>query len=79
VRGSGTDVKYDWTGTVDWSPYLTVPDCIALRKEWGGEERIRKYCRDLAIRGGRRIAERWGTRVMSGDKDELTAAMVCEP
>lgn len=45
-------------------------------REWiGGEEKLNKYCHDLAISGGNKLAELLGTQVM--DKDgEFTANMV---
>lgn len=45
-------------------------------REWiGGEEKLNKYCHDLAINGGKKLAELLGTQVM--DKDgEFTANMV---
>jgi hypothetical protein len=33
----------------------------------------------LMSRGGKRIAKKWGTRIMENSKGELTAAMVSLP
>lgn len=47
-------------------------------REWlGGEVRINTYCRSLAIRGGRRLAEILGTEDMDETPNhELTLNMV---
>lgn len=68
--------QYDWTGTIDWSSYLTIPTALSFREEIGGEERVMGYCRSLALRGGKRLGKKWGTRVIYGDEAELVAAMV---
>ncbi|KAG6818669.1 hypothetical protein H0H93_002996 [Arthromyces matolae] len=60
----------------------TLPITSALLKatlkfrEWiGGEDKINEWCHNLAVEGGRRLAERWGTRVMDPN-GELTWNMV---
>ena len=61
-------------------PTNTVPDvCAALDfREWlGGEHKINEYIHTLALAGGKRLAERLGTRVMDPD-GELTLNMVRE-
>jgi len=47
-------------------------------REWlGGEVEINRYCRDLAIRGGKRLAEILGTEEMDQTPNrELTLNMV---
>jgi len=47
-------------------------------REWlGGEVKINEYCRDLAIRGGKRLAEILGTEEMDKTPNrELTLNMV---
>lgn len=47
-------------------------------REWlGGEVRINAYCRDLAIRGGEKLAEILGTEYLDGTLNhELTSNMV---
>lgn len=53
--------------------------CTALDfREWlGGEASINGYCRDLAIRGGERLAEILGTEEMDKTPNhELTLNMV---
>ena len=44
--------------------------CVAAleSRAWlGREEKINAYCHDLAINGGKRLAELFGTRVMDPD------------
>lgn len=53
---------------------------VALRfREWlGGEHKINEYCHDLAVKGGRRLAEILGTQVLDPD-GSLTLNMVRTP
>ena len=48
---------------------------LAFRRWLGGEAVINAYCRDLAIKGGKRLAELLGTKVMD-ETGELTLSMV---
>lgn len=47
-------------------------------RQWiGGEQAIYEYCHDLAVQGGKRIAEVMGTKVLdTSPNQELTCAMV---
>ncbi|PSR75560.1 hypothetical protein PHLCEN_2v9040 [Hermanssonia centrifuga] len=66
--------QHEWTGTMDQVPYLSVTPAIAFRKWLGGEDKINSYCHNLAIEGGKRLAELLNTQVM--DKTgELTLNM----
>ncbi|KAK4684179.1 hercynylcysteine S-oxide lyase, partial [Tremellales sp. Uapishka_1] len=69
-------LQYDWTGTNDWGPCMSVLDAIAFRKSIGGEERIMKYCHSLAVAGGKRVAKILGTDVIENEERNLTACMV---
>lgn len=62
--------------TIDTSPYMCVDAAIQYRESIGGEEAIREYCHDLAVRGGALVAEILGTRVMENSTKTLTANMV---
>ena len=48
---------------------------LAFRRWLGGEVVINKYCHNLAFRGGKRLAELLGTKVMD-ETGELTLSMV---
>lgn len=61
--------------TMDFVPFISVTEAIRFRQDIGGEKAIRLYCHLLALRGGRRMAEIFGTRVMDPD-GSLTANMV---
>ncbi|KXN90567.1 hypothetical protein AN958_04080 [Leucoagaricus sp. SymC.cos] len=56
--------QWEWNGTVDWIPFLTVGAALDFRKWIGGETKIFDYCHNLALEGGKRMAEIFGTRVM---------------
>ncbi|KAI5451918.1 hypothetical protein NCC49_001219 [Naganishia albida] len=68
--------QWEWVGTQDWAPVLSIPAALDFRDFLGGEERITEYCHNLAVAGGRKAAEILGTAVVETDKGELTANMV---
>ncbi|KAH6880982.1 pyridoxal phosphate-dependent transferase [Coprinopsis sp. MPI-PUGE-AT-0042] len=57
-------IQFEWHGTINWTPYMTVPDALAFRKWLGGEDKINEYCHDLAMKGGKLLSEKWGTQLM---------------
>lgn len=63
---------FDWPGTKDFTPYLSVPDAIAYRARYG-EERLRAYCRDLTLQAGAYVAEALDTR--QGNPPAMTGSM----
>lgn len=63
---------FDWPGTKDFTPYLTVPDAIAFRAGYG-EERIAEYCGSLAWDSADKLAGYLGTEI--GTPPELTGFM----
>ncbi|KAF9790913.1 PLP-dependent transferase [Thelephora terrestris] len=69
--------QFEWTGTHDPTPYLSIGPALDFREWLGGEEKINGYCRDLAIRGGQRLAEILGTEEMDQTPNhEVTLNMV---
>ncbi|CAI2167619.1 4213_t:CDS:2 [Funneliformis geosporum] len=56
--------EFSWTGTQDFSSYLTIHAALEFRKKIGGEEKIRNYCKKLAIEGGKKIASILGTEII---------------
>lgn len=62
-------------GTINFIPYLSIAAALDFRTWIGGEEAINTYCHDLAIAGGKKLAETMGTKVMDAD-GELTVNMV---
>lgn len=69
--------QFSWTGSHDPTAYLSIGPAIDYRKWLGGEEKINKYCRGLAIKGGLRMAEILGTQIIDETPNhELTLNMV---
>ncbi|KIW47550.1 uncharacterized protein PV06_00241 [Exophiala oligosperma] len=53
---------FQYSGTIDFGPPLCIPAAIDFRQNvCGGEEKIRKYCRELAKEGETRAAQILGT------------------
>ncbi|KAF7976970.1 hypothetical protein HWV62_5043 [Athelia sp. TMB] len=70
-------VLFEWNGTIDFIPALSVDAALDFRTWLGGEEAINGYCHALALAGGARMAEILGTEVLHGaDAHELTLNMV---
>ncbi|KAJ7594486.1 PLP-dependent transferase [Mycena floridula] len=67
--------QFEWNGTQDFVPCLSVSAALDWRNSLGGEAVIDEYCRNLALQGGKRLAEILGTELM--DKTgEFTLHMV---
>ncbi|KAF8134918.1 pyridoxal phosphate-dependent transferase [Boletus edulis] len=66
---------FEWTGTIDYVPQLSIGAAIDFREWLGGEHKINAYTHALAIAGGKHLAERLGTDVMDPD-GEFTLNMV---
>lgn len=64
---------FAFVATIDPTPYLCIPEALRFRQVvCGGEERIRKYCEDIAQIGGQRVAQILGTEVMQNSTHTLT-------
>ncbi|KAK2467381.1 hypothetical protein APHAL10511_000616 [Amanita phalloides] len=72
---SGLVQQFQWTGTIDVSPHLCVPDALKFRAWLGSEHAINAYCHALALQGGRHLASILGTHVLDPQGD-LTLNMV---
>jgi isopenicillin-N epimerase len=70
--GQGFLAEFDWTGTIDPTPFLSVPDGIACHTRFGGPELMARNHR-LAIEAARLLAARWGTAL--GGPEDCFAAM----
>ncbi|CRG91216.1 putative aminotransferase C660,12c [Talaromyces islandicus] len=72
---------FEFVGTLDYTPYLCVPDALRYRQEiCGGEEVIMRYCIDLAQRGSELVAQMLGTEVLGEQwQRECPMAMVRLP
>ncbi|KAK7691099.1 hypothetical protein QCA50_006202 [Cerrena zonata] len=73
-KGTNFIEQHHWTGTMDFTPYLSIKSTLEFRKWIGGEEALNTYCHDLAVKGGKRLAEILGTKVLDED-GELTLNM----
>lgn len=74
---SGDDTAFtkmfEFVGSADSSPYLSVPSALKFRREvCGGEERLWEYCYKLAAEGGALVARMLGTEVMDNSQGSLT-------
>ncbi|KAK7037591.1 hypothetical protein VNI00_011083 [Paramarasmius palmivorus] len=67
--------EFHWNGSTDVALALTIGSALDFRASLGGEERIIEYCHDLAVKGGRRLAEILHTEGMESN-DELIGCMV---
>ncbi|TEB22225.1 PLP-dependent transferase [Coprinellus micaceus] len=56
--------QFEWLGTIDFAPFLSVNEAFKFRAWLGGEHKINAYCHDIALKAGKRLAEILGTEVM---------------
>lgn len=68
--------QFEWTGTIDMTPSLSISHALVFREEIGGEKKINEYCHALAVEGGELLAGILKTTVLENEKRELTANMV---
>ncbi|KAJ7278862.1 PLP-dependent transferase [Mycena rebaudengoi] len=67
--------QYNWNGTIDFVPPLSISAALEFRAWLGGEQTINAYCHATAVSGGARLAQMLGTRVMD-EQGEFTLNMV---
>ncbi|KAF7325620.1 Aminotran-5 domain-containing protein [Mycena kentingensis (nom. inval.)] len=67
--------QYNWNGTIDFVSPLSIIPALEFREWIGGEHKINEYCHEVAMRGGKRLAEILGTRVLD-ETGEATLNMV---
>ncbi len=58
-HGKGYLAEFDWTGTRDPAPFLSVGTAIDFLRGLG-EARVRDHNHALAVAAGQRISQRWG-------------------
>ncbi|KAF2451036.1 PLP-dependent transferase [Karstenula rhodostoma CBS 690.94] len=66
------ELNFEFTATLDTSPYLCVPAALEWRASIGGEDAIMRYCQTLAKHGAKRMAEILGTQVLDNETQTLT-------
>ncbi|KAG7087814.1 hypothetical protein E1B28_013754 [Marasmius oreades] len=59
--------EFVWCGSADVALFLSIGAALDFRMSIGGEEKIVRYSRDMAVRGSNRLAEILGTEVMKND------------
>jgi isopenicillin-N epimerase len=69
---AGFQPAFDWTGTLDPVPLLTIPAALAFWDALGWED-VRRHQRALVTEGAHVVAAALGTRVAI--EDRFTAAM----
>ena len=69
---SDFELNFEFTGTIDASPYLCIPAALKWRESIGGEDAIREYCWTLALEGSKRMAELFGTNILDNKTATLT-------
>lgn len=72
--GEGPEREYYWTGTRDFSSYLTIQKGIEYHESFGTNAVI-QYNHNLVREGGKRMAEIWGTRLLASDP-RLSSSMI---
>lgn len=70
--------EFDWVGTRDPSPYLAAPEGLAFLEELGAEK-VSAYDHELAWKGAHRLAERWGTSLVTPESMIGTMATIQLP
>ena len=60
---------FSFTATIDSSPYLCIKEALKFRREvCCGEEKITRYCSELAREGGKQAAAVLKTETMGNDE-----------
>lgn len=72
----GLAYEFDLVGTRDPTPHLAAPEGLRMLRELGVEA-VRAYNHDLAWRGGRELASRWGTTLAV--PESMVGCMVSVP
>lgn len=57
--------EFEFSGTVDFAPFLVITDALKYRESIGGEDAIIAYCTNLATEGGQVVARILQTEVLS--------------
>ncbi|MCO4769766.1 MAG: aminotransferase class V-fold PLP-dependent enzyme [Deltaproteobacteria bacterium] len=70
--------EFDWVGTRDLSGWLSLPATLAFRR-WLGDEAVRAWNHDLAVRGAATVADAIGGRVLAPEAMLGSMAAVLVP
>lgn len=61
--------KYGYVGTKDYTNWILMNQALKFRQMIGGDEKIKTYIKNLAIEGGKIIANIWKTKLYISDID----------
>jgi hypothetical protein len=65
--------QFEYTGALDNSPFLCVPDCFQfIEEECGGQREYMEYCKTLGREGGAIVAKLLRTEVMDNKEGTLS-------
>lgn len=67
--GLGLTAEFGWSGTKDYSPYLSVLTAIELYNYWGAD-RIRSYIHNFAVEAATHLMTTWGAKTIFADDPE---------
>jgi selenocysteine lyase/cysteine desulfurase len=67
----GLEREFFWVGTKDHSHCASVGFAMDFREGLGGEDRIMKYCSDVAFGAMHAVAKVWGTEPFTTDRSKL--------
>ena len=73
--GEGFQREFEWQGTMDFTPWLTVPASLAFIEETFGWDRLRTHNHHLATWAQGRLAERWGTDPLTPPDGSMLGSM----
>ena len=63
---NGFTAEFDFVGTKDYSPFLSLPEALAMHRELG-PARVQAYNRKLVLEAGARLCRAWGTNSVVPD------------
>jgi len=63
---SNFTTEFAYTGTRDYSQYLSIKDCINFRKGFG-ENELQEYIHNMVVKAGDEVAKIFGTEVLIKD------------
>lgn len=73
--GEGFQREFEWQGTIDFTPWLTVPSALAFIEETFGWDRLRAHNHHLATWAQAYLCEHWGSRPLTPLDGSLLGSM----